>query len=295
MTDGLAGTASPASPAPLPFLTAARAWRPGAVPFVKWAGGKSSLLPQILPRIPERFGTYYEPFVGGGAVFFAVRPLRAVLADINAELIDAYLEVRDDPAGLMRTLDRYRYDRETYYRVRALQPATLSRQERAARFLYLNRTCYNGLYRVNRRGEFNVPMGRYPHPRRLYDPAVIWAASAALAHAEIRCASFEETLLSARAGDFVYLDPPYWPLDVTSSFTRYSQLGFTASDQQWLKAQVDRLTERGCRVLLSNSDTPFTRWLYAEYRIEQVHAPRPINADPTGRGSIPEILVRNYE
>jgi DNA adenine methylase len=267
----------------------------GAQPFVKWAGGKTSLLPELLRRVPPRFGAYFEPFLGGGALFFALRPARAVLGDINEDLISAYLEVRDDPEGLMRALDRYDYDREVYYRVRSLSTADLDRQSRAARFLYLNRTCYNGLYRVNRRGEFNVPMGRYRRPLRLYDPVVLRAASAALATAEILLASFDQSVTAARPGDFVYLDPPYWPIASTASFTRYSAAGFTETDQKWLKALVDRLTERGVRVLLSNSDTPFTRWLYADYHIETVRAPRAINSAPEGRGAVSELLVSNFQ
>lgn len=267
---------------------------PVAQPFVKWAGGKTSLLPELLRRVPPQFGVYYEPFLGGGALFFALRPARAVLGDINEDLISAYLEVRDDPDGLMRALDRYDYDRDVYYRVRSLSTAGLDRQARAARFLYLNRTCYNGLYRVNRRGEFNVPMGRYRRPLRLYDPAVLRAASAALAHAEILLASFDRSVTTAQPGDFVYLDPPYWPLASTASFTRYSPNGFSENDQKWLKALVDRLTERGVHVLLSNSDTPFTRWLYAEYHVETVRAPRAINSAPDGRGAVSELLVSNF-
>ncbi|MCS6800493.1 MAG: DNA adenine methylase [Chloroflexota bacterium] len=261
---------------------------------MKWAGGKTSLLPELMRRVPPRFGVYFEPFLGGGALFFALRPPRAVLGDINEDLISAYLEVRDDPVGLMRALDRYEYDRDVYYRVRALPAAALDRQTRAARFLYLNRTCYNGLYRVNRRGEFNVPMGRYRRPLRLYDPNVLLAASAALAHAEIMLASFDRSVQTAQAGDFVYLDPPYWPTAHTASFTRYNAHGFSENDQKWLKALVDRLTERGVYVLLSNSDTPFTRWLYADYRIETVSAPRAINSDPERRGLVSELLVTNW-
>ncbi|MFN8534192.1 MAG: DNA adenine methylase [Dehalococcoidia bacterium] len=267
---------------------------PRATPFVKWAGGKSNLLPEILRRVPAGFGAYYEPFLGGGAVYFALRPAVATLGDVNDDLIDAYLEVRDDPAGLMRALDGYHYDREMYYQVRAQRRVDLSRQERAARFLYLNRTCYNGLYRVNRRGEFNVPIGRYHRRHRIYDPTTLLTASNALTSATIVRASFDHCLKGARVGDFVYLDPPYWPVGPTASFTRYAANGFTENDQKWLKVQVDRLTERGCSVLLSNSDTPFTRWLYADYRIETVQAPRAISSDPAGRGAVSELLVRNY-
>ncbi|GIW08839.1 MAG: site-specific DNA-methyltransferase (adenine-specific) [Dehalococcoidia bacterium] len=291
MIEGVAG-ARPDSPA-VPY-PAGRKARPSAQPFVKWAGGKTNLLPELLRRVPAQFGTYFEPFVGGGALFFALSPPRAVLGDVNEDLICAYLEVRDDPSGLMDALDRYEYDPEVYYRVRAQSVAGLDLQARAARFLYLNRTCYNGLYRVNRRGEFNVPIGRYKRPLRLYDPAVLQAASAALAGAEIVLASFDRSVQHAKTGDFVYFDPPYWPVASTSSFTRYSPNGFDENDQKWLKALVDRLTERGVRVLLSNSDTPFTRWLYADYRIESVSAPRAINSDPANRGAVSELLVSNF-
>ncbi len=263
-------------------------------PFIKWAGGKGQLLDQLAPHLPASFATYYEPFLGGGAMFFALRPARAILGDINEDLIAAYRLVRDDVGGLMTALDTHVYDKEHYYHVRGLDPAAMTMRERAARFLYLNRTCYNGLYRVNRKGQFNVPIGRYRSPLRLYSVGVLRAASLALSNAEIRLGSFEHTLAAAGPGDFAYLDPPYVPLSASANFTSYTRDGFVLFDQQWLKAQFDKLTERGCQALLSNSDTPFTRWLYGDYRIDTVSASRAINSNAEGRQPITEILVRNY-
>jgi DNA adenine methylase len=268
-------------------------------PFVKWAGGKSQLLGQLLPLCPSRFGCYLEPFVGGGALYFALQPERAVLGDLNAELIDTYRAIREDVEAVMAALERHRYDREHYYAVRALPPASLSAAERAARFIFLNKTGYNGLYRVNRRGAFNVPFGRYRRPPRLYDAENLRAAARLLARAELVAAPYQQTLQAARPGDFVYLDPPYQPLTASANFTRYTSAGFGPADQEQLAEEVKRLTQRGVLVLLSNSDTPVVRARYRELGIpldiRVVSATRRINSDSTRRTGVTELVIRNYQ
>lgn len=269
------------------------------VPIVKWAGGKRSVLPQLLALVPPRFSTYYEPFLGGGAFFLALEPDRAVIGDANCELIAAYAAVRDEPEAVMAALDRmqpYVRDRDFYYWVRSQDPSALPPAERAARFIFLNKTCYNGLYRVNRAGAFNVPFGRYTRPPILYDRANLERVSQLFRRAELRCADFALTVESAGEEDFVYLDPPYVPLTRTANFTKYTSGDFDAADQRRLAEVVHRLTGRGCRVLLSNSDMPLVRELYPEppYIIETVYAPRNINSDAGGRSRIPELAIRNY-
>ena len=277
-----------------------------ATPLVKWAGGKAGLLARIIERVPASFGTYHEPFLGGGAAFFALQLLRlrsgqattAVLSDTNRELIAMYEAVRDDPESLMRALDclqPYVLDHERYYAIRAQDAADLTPAEAAARFIYLNKTCYNGLYRVNRRGQFNVPFGRYTRPPRLYDGANLLAVSAALRRATLLCADYHDALVDARAGDFVYLDPPYHPISRTASFTSYTALAFGEGDQRALAQEVRRLTSVGAYVLLSNSDTPLIRELYAGYAMTPVTVGRAINSKGDRRTGARELLVDNYE
>src|SRR5947208_10893692 len=184
--------------------------RARAAPFLKWAGGKTTLLAELLRHVPPRptLHRYHEPFVGGGALFFAVAPRRAILSDNNAELVHCYLQVRDDVHGVLDALGRHVYEKAHYQNIRALDPLRLSPSARAARFIYLNKTCFNGLWRVNRAGRFNVPIGRYTNPR-FYDPGALFAASAALARTDLLHAPFEEAITKAAPADFVYLDPPY--------------------------------------------------------------------------------------
>lgn len=274
-------------------------------PFIKWAGGKTQLLAQfesLYPRAGE-VRRFIEPFVGSGAVFFDVRerlrPGQMILADGSEELINAWLVVRDDVRSLIRLLRRHRrlHSEEHYYRIRSQRPARLSPAARAARLIYLNKTCFNGLYRVNSRGEFNVPMGRYVDPPIL-DEKNLRAASAALRGVELKVAHFRETLKYARAGDFVYFDPPYQPLSATSSFTSYSvhdgKLGFGEDDQRELAQVYAALDSRGCRVMLSNSDSPLTRRLYRAFDLRKVRARRSINSKSERRGAIHEVVVLNY-
>jgi DNA adenine methylase len=271
-------------------------------PFLKWAGGKRQLLGRILDSVPERMGTYYEPFVGGGAVFFGLvargrRFRRAVLGDANEELIRCYQAIRDDVAGVIRVLARHRYDRDLYYEVRARDPETLSDAARAARLIYLNRCGYNGLYRVNRSGKFNVPFGRYKDPI-ICDAPRLRAASRALEGIKLVHGDFEETLETlrgAKSGDFVYLDPPYVPLSPTSSFTAYAKTPFDAAEQARLARVLRDLGARKVRALLSNSDCVETRQLYDERLSEPVPVRRAINSVAAGRGSVGELLVKSYE
>ncbi len=268
-------------------------------PFLKWVGGKGKILSQLVPLLPEgvHLMRHVEPFVGGGAMFFARGPERALLCDVNPALIATYTAIRDQVDGVIDALARLKraHSDDAYYRVRERYNTTrrLSDEERAAMFVYLNKTCFNGLHRVNRRGEFNVPAGRYKNPRIL-DEDGLRGASEALSRAEIRCAGFESLVQHAKPGDFVYFDPPYVPLSATSSFTGYAQDGFTHEDQERLRDVFRALDRRGCKLMLSNSDAPAVHDLYAGYRIDLVAAPRAINCDARGRGKVTEVVVRNY-
>lgn len=286
---------------------------PPARPFLKWAGGKTQLLPALLERLPPTIEGYFEPFIGGGALFFALaggrRSLsRTVLADSNPELITAYQVVRDRPGALIERLAALEAQylpaaaearAAMYYRVREERPRSAVGQ--AARLIFLNHTCFNGLYRVNRRGEFNVPHGRYRKPRILDQPN-IEAASRALADVELLCADFEAACDTAGAGDLVYFDPPFHPLTDTASFTAYTQEGFGTVDQLRLKGLIDRLSRREVAVMLSNSPHPWIVELYERggytlpgYRLERVDARRAINSRGDRRGPIDELVVTNYE
>lgn len=257
---------------------------------------------QLSPMLPvgiERM-RHVEPFMGGGGVFFARRPERALLSDLNGSLVDTYLSVRDEVEDVIEGLERlsraHASGDGTYYRIRERYNGSkgeVPRSERAAMFIYLNKTCFNGLHRVNRRGEFNVPEGRYESPRIL-DEDGLRIASAALRSAEIRRAPFDALLETARPGDFVYLDPPYAPVSETASFTAYADEGFSHADQTRLRDVVVELDRRGCRIMLSNSDVSSIRELYARFRIETVRAARAISASGTARSSVSEVVVMNY-
>ncbi|MEM7434867.1 MAG: DNA adenine methylase [Myxococcota bacterium] len=268
-------------------------------PFVKWAGGKGRLLSQLRPLLPTGAARmrHVEPFVGGGALFFSRRPTRALLTDINPALIAAYEAIRDDVEGVIQSLGLLarRHSKERYYEVRSRYNAArrLARPTRAAMFIYLNKTCFNGLHRVNRKGEFNVPVGSYKSPKIL-DEGRLRAASAALEQADLQCAGFEALIESAKPGDFVYFDPPYEPVSTTSSFTSYASGGFSRDDQTRLRDVYRELDRRGCKLMLSNSDVPFIRELYVDFRIDTVAAPRAINCNAGGRGKVSEIVARNY-
>ena len=266
---------------------------PRSRPFLKWAGGKGQLLEQLRPLLPARFRRYFEPFAGGAALFFSLRPRRALLADVNAELIDCYIAARDEVDALIEALGRYRYGTEDYYRTRALDRTSLPLAERAARTIYLNKTGYNGLYRVNRAGKFNVPMGRYSNPL-VCDAANLRACSKALEGVDLRVADFEAIASRAKAGDFVYFDPPYVPVSDTADFTSYVPGGFGPDQQRRLARVFASLAGRGVHAMLSNSDTPTVRELYRGFRIDAVLAARYINSRGSRRGKVGEVVVTSF-
>lgn len=267
--------------------------RASARPFVKWAGGKGQVLGELKSRVPLRYGRYYEPFVGGGALFFASSPEAAVLSDRNPFLVNAYVVIRDHPGELVLSLRKHRTDRDYYYSMRGADPAALSNVERASWFIYLNRTCYNGLWRVNRSGRFNVPFGRYRNPKVL-DEENLRRASEALKRAIVLCTDFASALEDVCEGDFVYLDPPYVPLGGTSDFTGYVEGGFDPSDQERLAEVFCNLTAAGVMAMLSNSDTEMVRCLYSGFSLETIQSRRPINCRADRRGAVNEVIVRNY-
>ncbi len=263
-------------------------------PFLKWAGGKTQLLDELLRRMPKDYNVYFEPFIGGGALYFAVSPKTAVIADINDDLVNAYNVVRDQPEELIEALKSYVNDKDFFYEVRAQDPYSLAPLERAARLIYLNRTCFNGLYRVNKSGQFNVPFAGYKNPNIVQAERLL-AASNTLSDTKVFNASFEKVLVNAKAGDFIYLDPPYYPKDVYSDFKRYNKEQFYKNDHERLAELYNELSDRGCYVMLSNSDTPFTRELYKKWRVDTVYAKRMINSDSSKRGAVTEIIVTNYD
>jgi DNA adenine methylase len=265
-----------------------------ARPFLKWVGGKGQLLEQFRDLLPGKVGRYFEPFLGGGALFFARAPRRAVLADVNEELVDCYRAIKDSVEDVICALLEHKYDKDHYYEVRLRGPESLSLPRRAARTIFLNRSGYNGLYRVNSSGRFNVPFGRHANPT-LCDASNLRACSKALQGVELVCSDFAAAVRAANAGDFVYFDPPYVPVSATASFTQYAAGRFGWPEQQELARVFAKLAGRGVSVMLSNSDTPEVRGLYAGFRIDRVAAARSVNSKPDRRGKVAEIVVRNYE
>ena len=270
-------------------------------PVVKWAGGKRQILDEITKYIPDEFSTYYEPFLGGGAVLFELQPEKAVVNDINQELMNIYQVIKENVDELIEDLKKHKNEREYFYKIRELDRdkerySRLSRVERASRFIYLNKTCYNGLFRVNKSGEFNAPFGNYKNPN-IVNENTLRAVSEYFNRANIifTCQDFEAALQSAEKGDFVYLDPPYDPVSETASFTEYDKGGFDRGEQIRLKKVCDKLNEKGIKFLLSNSATDFIMDLYKDYKIKIIKAKRAINSKPDRRGDVDELLVMNYE
>ena len=273
-------------------------------PFVKWVGGKRQLLKQfrelnLYP--PECFNpesnTYFEPFVGGGAVFFDLLPKHAELSDTNRELVVAYNVIKDNVDGLIKSLKKHIYNKEYYLEVRAQDINELSDIEIASRFIFLNRTGFNGMYRVNKSGQFNVPFGRYKNPL-ICDENNLRKVSEALQGITITHRDYKDVLELAKIGDFIYFDPPYYPLNPTSSFTAYTAKGFFEKEQIELRDTFVKLHERGCFVMLSNSDTPFINELYSGLEgvsINKIIAGRAINSKGSKRGKINEVLITNYQ
>ena len=279
--------------------------RPQAAPFVKWAGGKSQLLEQFEPLFPVQFNRYIEPFVGGGAVFFRLYNKGrigdgVILNDLSEELMNCYEVIRDKVDELIEELRRHephKTEKSYFYEIRGWDRKRGFKErspvERAARTIFLNRTCYNGLYRVNSRGQFNVPFGSYKNPT-ICDEDNLRAVSQALQEVKLRSEDFEQCVEWAGPGDFLYLDPPYHPLSETASFTSYTSDDFGEDDQCRLEKVFRQLDEKGCFVMLSNSYTPFIQKLYVNRRQEVVNATRAISCKGNGRGSIPEFVILNY-
>jgi DNA adenine methylase len=275
-------------------------------PFVKWVGGKRQLLKQFrLMNLypPEKFniktGRYFEPFVGGGAVFFDLLPEKSFLSDLNSELVITYNVIKNDVDRLINSLKKYEYEKEFFLKVRSMQPKQLPYVEIASRFIYLNRTCFNGMYRVNSKGEFNVPFGKYFNPL-ICDEQNLRRVSKALENVEIKCQDYKNIIEYTKKGDFVYFDSPYYPINKTSSFTTYTKEAFLDKEQIELRDTYLKLHKKGCFVMLSNSNTPFINKIYSgivKYgiKINEVLAGRAINSKGTKRGKITEVLITNYK
>ena len=270
-------------------------------PILKWVGGKRQLLETFKPLFPKKITSYCEPFIGGGAVFFHLQPETAFVNDINEDLILVYKIIRDNVEDLIIELSKYQNNAEFFYKIRDLDRnkekySILSEIERAARIIFLNKTCYNGLYRVNNSGEFNTPFGNYKNPNIINAP-VLRAVSKYLNDAEITLTSLDyaEILNNIPKNTFVYLDPPYDPISTTSNFTGYSKGGFTREDQIRLRECCDNLDGKGIKFMLSNSATDFILEQYSKYNIKIIQAKRFINSVGSGRGNVDEVVIRNYE
>jgi len=271
-------------------------------PFLKWVGGKRQIMNSIVEKLPNNISTYtfVEPFVGGGAVLFHLQPQHAVINDLNSELINVYEVIKHNPEELIIELKKHKNDASYFYHLRSLDRnkdfSTLSKVERAARIIYLNKTCFNGLYRVNKAGEFNTPFGRYKNPNIVNEPTIKAVSDYFNSNSiELRNIDYELVLKEANAKSFVYLDPPYDPVSTGSNFTAYVQGGWNIEDQIRLKLACDELNKRGIKFLLSNAASEFILDLYKEYLINIIKANRAINSNGEKRGAVNEVLIRNYE
>ncbi|MDR1494749.1 MAG: DNA adenine methylase [Rickettsiales bacterium] len=270
-------------------------------PVVKWAGGKRQLLSKIVEIIPSSYSTYYEPFLGGGALLFYLQPKSAIVNDSNAALMNVYRLVREHPEDLIEDLRHHENTLDYYYRIRGINrdPSeynSFSEVKKASRLIYLNKTCYSGLFRVNRAGEFNSPFGYYKSPN-IVNEINLRAVSEYFNAANIvfRTGDFDEALRGIRKGAFVYFDPPYDPVSISSNFTGYTDVGFNRNEQERLKVTCDRLNRMGIGFLLSNSATDFIKRLYRGYNVKIISARRQINAHGSLRGNVDEVLINNYE
>ncbi|MDU1911097.1 DNA adenine methylase [Fusobacterium sp.] len=269
-------------------------------PVLKWVGGKRQLIPEITKLLPKKITKYYEPFLGGGALLFHIQPEKAVINDLNEELINCYNIIKKEPIKLIKSLKKHKNNSEYFYKIRELDRTNeyinLTDVEKASRIIYLNKTCFNGLFRVNSSGEFNSPFGKYKNPK-IVDEITIKAMSDYFNnnHIEIYSTDYKKALKGIRKGNFVYFDPPYDPVSDSSNFTGYTKSGFSKQEQIELKKLCDQLNKKGIKFLLSNSATDFIKELYKEYYIESVNAKRNINSCKDGRGNIEELLIRNYE
>ncbi|WP_220728770.1 DNA adenine methylase [Apilactobacillus xinyiensis] len=270
-------------------------------PITKWVGGKRQLLPELHKYMPTSYNNYFEPFVGGGAMLFSIKPLNATINDFNSDLINLYANVRDNPQRLLELLENHKRlnSKEYYLEVRNMDRNgkinELSSVEKAARILYMLKVDFNGMYRVNRKNQFNVPYGRYKNPK-IADYETINAASKYFKEANVTFLNgdFQEAVQSAVKDDFIYFDPPYVPVNSTSNFTSYTSEGFDIADQKRLKHVFDSLSNDGVKVMLSNSDVDIIHELYHEYNIHLVQAKRHINSDSSKRGKVGEVIITNY-
>ena len=269
-------------------------------PVLKWVGGKRQLITQITELLPSRYATYYEPFIGGGAVFFHLQRKKVVINDFNSELVNVYKTIQSDVEALIEDLKKHKNESDYFYEMRALDRSDtfseLTNIEKASRVLYLNKTCFNGLYRVNSSGEFNTPFGRYKNPN-IVNEITLRAVHKYLKTNDITILNqdFASIFDNIKKNDFVYLDPPYDPVSKSSNFTGYNQGGFSTDDQIRLRELCDRLNKKGVKFLLSNSATDFIKEEYKDYQINIVKATRSINSNAKKRGAVDEVLIRNYE
>lgn len=262
-------------------------------PILKWAGGKTQLLPEILPRIPENYNRYIEPFVGGGALFFQLQYENSVIADSNPELINLYEQIAEHCEEVLILLKKYENNEEMYYQVRAVDWTTISKAEAAARMLYLNHTCFNGLYRLNKKGQFNTPFGKYKNPT-ICNEEKLRTASELLKKAIIVCGDFGDVLVKyAEKDDFIFLDPPYIPISDNADFKRYTKEQFYEEDQKNLADIVHKLVSKGCKIMLTNSNHPLVRELYGDYKIEVIQTKRNINSRGDKRKG-EDVIVTTY-
>ncbi|MDL2315432.1 DNA adenine methylase [Bacteroidales bacterium OttesenSCG-928-C19] len=273
-----------------------------AAPFLKWVGGKRQLIPSIVAHLPKniREYNYVEPFIGGGAVFFHLQPQNAIINDLNKELINVYEVIKNNLEELILDLKTHKNESDYFYQIRALDRncefANLTSVQRASRIIYLNKTCFNGLYRVNNAGEFNAPFGRYKNPNIINEPTLKAVHKYLNANnIQISSKDYSEILNELDKKSFVYLDPPYHPISESSNFTGYVQGGWNIFDQTDLKTACDELDKKGIKFLLSNSSSGIIKDLYRDYKISIVKANRAINSNGADRGEVDEVLIRNYE
>lgn len=272
-----------------------------ASPVVKWVGGKRQLLERLMPLFPKTYTTYCEPFIGGGAVLFALQPKKAIINDINSELIGVYRAIKDDVDALIKRLAQFENTKECFYDVRSWDRNAefynqLTDIDKAARVIFLNKTCYNGLYRVNSAGEFNTPFGRYKNPN-IVNESTLRAVHEYFNTADVTIlnTNYSEAVQGLQEDSFVYLDPPYDPISVTASFTGYNAGGFSREDQIALRDCCRQLDAAGIKFMLSNSATEFIQDIYSDFNITIVPAKRAINSVGSKRGCVDEVVVRNYE
>ncbi len=259
-------------------------------PFLKWAGGKTQLLPELIKYIPNNYNKYIEPFIGGGAFYFHLNPAEAVIADLNYELIITYKTIKQSVEDVISLLETFKNEEDFFYKMRSKDPEKLTNVERTARLLYLNKTCFNGLYRVNKKGQFNVPYGK--RSGNFFDSEVLRDANEFLQNTRIEFADYLETLRKhAEKGDFIFLDPPYYPVGKYGDFKRYTKEFFYHNDQLALKEEFDRLVNLGCHVILTNSDHPIIMELYKDYEIKCIETKRMINSDANNRKGVDIIVI----